>query len=137
MNKEVDRDIDYEKYQMVKLAKRLIDKQIYRQTYRHTDKPINRHIHILKTLRYNNSSYTSHKYRHTYNNHCYTGNMSPLDLLISIFPVLSCHHELFTGTMKHFLLIEFCDRIQCCGLGGVMGMGMGYGVWDMVYGNDG
>ena len=51
LNKEVDRDIDYEKYQMVKLAKRLIDKQIYRQTYRHTDKPINRHIHILlKTL---------------------------------------------------------------------------------------
>ena len=64
--------------------------------------------------------------------------MSPLDLLISIFPVLPCHHELFTGTMKHFLLIEFCDRIQCCGLGGVWGMGMmdkGYG--GMGYGGIG
>ena len=55
-------------------------------------------------------------------------------ILIFLYPVLSCHHELFTGTMRHSLLIEFCDRIQCCGLGGVWGMGMGYGVWGMGMG---
>ena len=37
---------------MDKLAKRLIDKQIYRQTYRHTDKPIDIHIHNTKNTRY-------------------------------------------------------------------------------------
>ena len=106
----------------------MTDILINTQTYRHTQKHNTKRLRYVTTLQ----AHTSHKYRHTYNKHCYTGNMSPLDLLISIFPVLSCHHELFTGTMKHFLLIEFCDRIQCCWLGGVWGMGMGYGVWDMV-----
>ena len=55
-------------------------------------------------------------------------------ILIFLYPVLSCHHELFTGTMKHFLLIEFCDRIQCCGLGGVWVWVWGMGMMDKGYG---
>ena len=36
---------------MVKLAKRQRDQQIYRQTYRYTDKPIDIHIHNTKNTK--------------------------------------------------------------------------------------
>ena len=108
----------------------MTDILINTQTYRHTQKHNTKRLRYVTTLQ----DQTSHKYRHTHNKHCSTGNTS--HFLIFLYPVLSCHHELFTGTMKHFLLIEFCDRIQCCGLGGVWvwvwvwvwGWGKGYGV---------
>ena len=36
---------------MVKLAKKQRDQQIYRQTYRYTDKPIDIHIHNTKNTK--------------------------------------------------------------------------------------
>ena len=85
LNKEVDRDIDYENIRWSNWRKDI-------QTNRYIDRPIDIQTNlqtyiyiILKTLRYVTTlqAHTSHKYRHTYNKHCYTGNLSPLDLLIS------------------------------------------------------